>query len=172
MSSVVAKTYADALFQLCKNENCLDEVYEELKVVNSVVDTTLLKFLANPSINKKDKITVVQSSFNGLNVYLVNFFKILVQKNRFLKIKEIKKAFDTAYYEEKGILEAYLYTAIDLSSEQMDQIKQTFEKKYNKQILVHLIKDESLIAGVKVKINDDVYDNTLVNQLRLLKEKV
>lgn len=172
MSDVITKSYADALFQVGKSENCLDKIYEDYLVVEQVVTKDFLKLFSNPKMNKNEKLELIQNVFKDMNVYLIHFFKILVQKNRFLKVLEIKKQFNEFYYEENGILEAIVYSAVELNEDQILNIKKTFEQKYNKEILIHFIKDESLIAGLKVKIKDDVYDNTLVNQLRRLKEKI
>lgn len=172
MSDVITKSYADALFQVGKSENCLEKIYEDYIVVEQVVNKDFLRLFSNPKMNKNEKLELIQTVFKDMNIYLIHFFKILVKKNRFLKVLDIKKQFNKFYYEENGILEASVYSAVELNEDQILNIKNTFEKKYSKKILIHFIKDESLIAGLKVKINDDVYDNTLVNQLRRLKEKI
>ncbi len=172
MSDIITKSYADALFQVGKSENCLEKIYEDYLIVEQVINKDFLRLFSNPKMNKNDKLELIQTVFKDMNIYLIHFFKILVKKNRFLKVLEIKQQFNEFYYEENGILEASVYSAVELNEDQILNIKKTFEKKYNKEILIHFIKDESLIAGLKVKIKDDVYDNTLVNQLRRLKEKI
>ncbi len=172
MSDIITKSYADALFQVGKSENCLEKIYEDYLIVEQVINKDFLRLFSNPKMNKNDKLELIQTVFKDMNIYLIHFFKILVKKNRFLKVLEIKQQFNEFYYEENGILEASVYSAVELNEDQIINIKKTFEKKYNKEILIHFIKDESLIAGLKVKIKDDVYDNTLVNQLRRLKEKI
>ncbi len=172
MSDIITKSYADALFQVGKSENCLEKIYEDYLIVEQVINKDFLRLFSNPKMNKNDKLELIQTVFKDMNIYLIHFFKILVKKNRFLKVLEIKQQFNEFYYEENGILEASVYSAVELNGDQILNIKKTFEKKYNKEILIHFIKDESLIAGLKVKIKDDVYDNTLVNKLRRLKEKI
>ncbi len=172
MSDIITKSYADALFQVGKSENCLEKIYEDYLIVEQVINKDFLRLFSNPKMNKNDKLELIQTVFKDMNIYLIHFFKILVKKNRFLKVLEIKQQFNEFYYEENGILEASVYSAVELNEDQILNIKKTFEKKYNKEILIHFIKDESLIAGLKVKIKDDVYDNTLVNKLRRLKEKI
>lgn len=172
MSDIVIKSYADALFQVGKSENCLDKIYEEYTLINTTLSYDFLRLFSNPKISKNEKLQLVQTTFKDSNIYLLHFFQILVKKNQFLKVLEIYNQFKQCYYEEKGILEALVYSAVELDKSQIQNIKHTFEKKYNKEILIQFIKDESLIAGLKVKIKDDVYDNTLVNQLKRLKEKI
>ena len=55
----VAKRYAVALFQIAKEQNLINQLEEELRIVNEVFtnDNELLSFLAHPKMTKDAKST-------------------------------------------------------------------------------------------------------------------
>lgn len=58
----------------------------------------------------------------------------------------------------------------DLSSESIDSLKVLFSSMYNRPIQVIAKMDPSLIAGIQVKVGDDVYDASIVAHLKKISE--
>ena len=61
-----------------------------------------------------------------------------------------------------------MYSAIELSKSQQDEILAKLSAKLNKNILPVWETDESIIAGITVKIDDNVLDMSLKNRLEKL----
>lgn len=172
MASLVAKNYSDALFELAEETNCLDDVKSDLVVIADVLKTNneFKKVMCHPSIEKKDKKEVLIKVFDGMNHLVSNFVQLLVDKNRFMAFNDICEEFIKHYNEVKNIEIAKVYSAKALSSDELEKIKAMLEKKTNKTIELKTYVDESLIAGVKVKIKDEVLDNTVINRLTKMKD--
>ncbi len=58
----VAGRYAVALFQIAKEQNLINQLEEELRIVNEVFtnDNELLSFLAHPKMTRDAKRTLLQ----------------------------------------------------------------------------------------------------------------
>lgn len=67
---------------------------------------------------------------------------------------------------------AVVATAGGLSAESLHTIEANFSKIYNRSIKAETVNDDSLIAGVRVRIADDVYDASIVGHLNRLAEAV
>ena len=67
---------------------------------------------------------------------------------------------------------AVVYTPSTLSDDTLKAVETTFTNHYNRPISAVLQQDDSLIAGVRVRIGDDVYDASVAGRLQRLAENV
>ena len=59
-------------------------------------------------------------------------------------------------------------TALEAST--LESLKETFSKRYDRPIHVKTKIDPSLIAGIRVKIGDDVFDASIAERLKRISE--
>ncbi|MGC6424374.1 MAG: F0F1 ATP synthase subunit delta [Lentimonas sp.] len=103
------------------------------------------------------------------------------------KVGEVLTAFKQAKHRHHlTVLKTYLFcirrevalqTAVvatpgALSDAALKQIEANFTSVYNRPITAVTTKDESLIAGVRVRVGDDVYDASVAGRLQRLAENV
>lgn len=67
---------------------------------------------------------------------------------------------------------AVVSTPATLSEESLKFIEAYFTKQYGRPINAVLEKDDTLIAGVRVRVGDDVYDGSVAGHLQRLAENV
>ena len=72
--------------------------------------------------------------------------------------------------ERKNTLNGIVKTTVPLSKEEFEKLISTLEKKYNKNIILEQIIDESILGGIYVRVNNDVIDGTVKSKLEELKE--
>ena len=80
----------------------------------------------------------------------------------------ILKTFLSHIRREVALQTAVVYTPTALSAQTLEEIKKQFTQKYNRSIDVITEQDDSLIAGIRVRIGDDVYDASLTGRLKQL----
>mgnify|MGYP002732341677 FL=1 len=76
-------TYAQALYDLAKEEGLGKTILEELKVLEKVFaeNPQYSKLLSTPDIPKKERCGVLDEAFRGkVDPYVLNFLKILTEK--------------------------------------------------------------------------------------------
>ena len=175
MAGIAAKSYCDALFEIAKEEAKLERYKEQLCMVTEtfVSDEKFKAVMNHPKISKEKKkellCAIYQSSIDSL---LMNFLKLLVDKGRFMLLHDITKEFVKSYNIEHNIQVVYVKSAARLSTQQIDKLQQTLEQKLDKQVDLVFSIDEELIAGIRVKINDQIIDNSVLSRLTRLKKSV
>lgn len=172
---VIASRYAETLFDLAQEEKSIEKYATDMQLVNEVLSSnpTFVQFFNHVLINDKDKIDLIDKSFKGqIDEYVLNFLKLLITKRRIKYILDICKAFKGLCNECFGIEEGILYTSIDLDAQQIKRIEQAVSTKENKTVNLQVIKDESLIGGIKVVLDNRVIDGSIKNKVELLKREL
>lgn len=174
MAGVVATSYSEALFTLALEENKLGVFCEDLKTIVEILNDNkeLKAIMKHPKIGKNDKKEVLSKVFAGADPYVLNFMKLMVDKSRFSHFEETCKVFLKMYNEHEGIAVAYVQSAVALSEEEKEAIQKMLEKRTNKKIEMRCKVNEDLIAGLRIKIDDDILDNSAATQLAKMKNQV
>ena len=84
----------------------------------------------------------------------------------------ILKTFLNYIRREIALQTAVVATPSSLSAASLKAIEAQLTKAYDRPIHAVLQKDDSLIAGVKVRVGDDVYDASIAGHLQRLAENV
>lgn len=175
MASLGSKSYCDALFSLAQEENNLDSYKEQFTFVSESVanDAQYRAIMSHPKISKEDKKEMLDIIY-GDNIHrtLLNFLKLLVDKGRFQALMDIKKEFVKSYNLANDIQVVYVKSASSLSDTESIQLKDTLEHKLQKKVDFIFSIDTDLMAGISIKINDQVIDNTALGKLHRLKYAV
>jgi len=170
--SKLARRYSIALYELAEEENKFAEYREEVKSLIDVWNENpqLREFLSNQLVSKEDKKSFLDDVFrNKVNDYVLNFMKIIVDKGRAAYLEEILKDFDALGNEKLNIKQGILYTPMDLTKDEVKKIEQAIGQRLKETVYLKVVKDYSLIAGIKVVVNDKIFDNSITYKLTELK---
>lgn len=172
MANEIAGRYAEALFELSKENDQVAERKEEAEIILKEVQTNpdLSGFFRAVQISREEKKELISRCFASFTQETVNFLKLLVDKDRMYYLGPILEEFIEKANEDLGIETATVTSARKLDEEQMDRIRKALETKTGKQ--VHLINriDERLIAGIKVTAGSTVTDVSVARQIEEMKE--
>lgn len=155
------KVYSNAIFQLGIEEHQLDAIHQDLKSCADIFndEPEFLTILSSPIVSNKEKISLLQTAFEGnCNNLVYNFMCLLVEKHRINIISEIQKDFTTQYNKYNNIVQAEVITCIPLSEELRNKIVEKLCKITNKKVSIVETVDKSILGGVVVK-----YDNTIID---------
>lgn len=173
--SRVAIRYSKALFELALQKGKLSEIEKDLLLVKEQIkqNEEFHSFLINPLIQNKSKTDLLINSFkNSVNELTMNFLILTSKKKRSEYLEDIIKNFETLALEHNNIVSAEVFSAVPLSTEQNDQIRENLKTKLGKEVQLNEVVDKSLLGGFIVKIRDSVVDYSLKRQLERLKEKM
>ncbi|TDF93549.1 F0F1 ATP synthase subunit delta [Paenibacillus piri] len=171
--TIVAKRYARALFELAKEQNSIAAVEEELKTVVFVLqeNTDFEKLIKHPGLGIDTKKTLLNNVFEGkLSDITFNTLQLLVEKGREELLDALVNYYVAIASEALGQAQAIVYTPVELSEAELNQISVTFGQLTGKQIRVVSVLDKSLLGGVKVRIGDRLYDGSLSGKLERLEK--
>ncbi len=176
MARVVSKTYGEALFELALEENKLDLIEEQIKLLSETITATpdLVKLLTHPKITKEEKKDVIEKSFKGrFDNDIVGLLEIMVEKERAGELPETIEIFEAQFREYKKIGVAYVTSATALSEKQKKQIEQKLigSTKYESFITEYKV-DKGLIGGMVIRIGDRVADSSIRTKLDNLEKNL
>ena len=184
MARLVSKIYGEALFEFAKENNQLEKMYEEAYDIFQVISNSkeVQDFLISPKVSADEKIKFVKELFinnfwsgkvekvyrvfkldtnKGDNPKIIDFIAIIIRKSRQKELSQILKHFMHLTLNHMNIGEAEVVSAKELSSDKKQALeKKLIESTNYKNFIIDYKVDESLIAGLKIKIDDKVLDKT------------
>lgn len=174
MAGIVAVNYSDALFALAQEENKMEAFKESLVTMDQTFMTMkeLSNVMKHPKISKEDKKKLIDDIFGECDDYVRNFAKLLIDKSRFGNFHDICSSFVALYNDFHHIEVAYIQSAVALNEDQKIRLQQMLEKKTGKHVEMHLRVNEELLAGIKVKMKDEILDNSAATRLEKMKKQV
>ena len=163
--------YAQALFSLKRDSNQVEETQKEVKELMKIIkdNPDFLTLLNAPYIDKEERIAVVDKVFASIDEDIKNLIKVVVENNRSLYLLEIFEDFNSLANEYRGVKEGLVYSAMPISEKEIDKITKKISEIEGCPIELKNIIDPSLIGGVKVVINDHIYDGTLKHHIENMK---
>ena len=167
--SLSSKIYADALKKLYLEGD--KEILAKLNIVEEICNGSqdLNLILKNPTIAIDTKFSIIEEVFSkDLDKKFIDFIKILVEKNRFSEFEEISQAFKNEIDEINNIKHFEIVSAIKLSEDRKNTIKNRLQEKFNKNIVPSWTVDKDIIGGLIIKYDDNIIDNSLKNKLERL----
>lgn len=174
MAKLVSKVYGDALFELAKERDILDTVYEEVLVVKKAFLPEIIKIFNSPQINREEKNIILKNIFEGrISKEFQSFLRTVLDKNRQENYISIFDYFIGLYKEYNNIGIAYIKSAMALSEVQKKNIEEKLisTTKYNKFELNFEV-DESIIGGLIIRIQDRIVDSSIKTKIYNIKKKL
>ena len=173
--TIVAKRYADALFQIAEENDLTSQFIEELNVVKSVFEQNekLSVLLASPSATNKEKTTLIDSAFASVHLHIKNALKIMIERRRSNVILQMIEEFINLYNDKNDITHAVVSSVRELSTEEISNVETTFKALLNKKSLFIENKvDKSLLGGLRIRIGNTIYDGSLSNKLKRIEQNL
>ncbi len=172
----LAKRYSEALLEVAKNRNELDEVFSELcNVVDLLEDSDELKnfkaFLTHPVVPVAEKKDLLKSVFESkLKNDVLNLLYILAEKNKINLLPSILYCFEAEMDKAKNILKVGVVSAIELDSDSVSRLKEKLEQKLHKSVKFEFEVNPDIIAGLVLKIQDKTIDGSMATKLQGFKK--
>jgi len=172
----VARRYAKALLMIGKEDGQAEIYREELDNFSSLVagSKELEQALCNPLYDAAGRKRVLASLIEGLEVskVLSSFLLLLFDKGRIGFIESINEFYGKLADELKGVAQASLVSATELSSDTVEKIRESLSKLTGKDVKLEVKQDSDLIGGIVTRIGDLVLDGSVKTQLLNMRESL
>lgn len=175
MANVVAQTYALSLFEVAQEEKKEELLLSQLEDVCALAQEypQLLQLLSSPMVSKKERVKLIDEDFSGrIDLYLLNFLKVLAEGGRITHLPEIEKEYRELYYLQENIQEVIALTAVPMSQEMQEKLAAKLEKSTGKKILLKNQIDKSLIGGVVLKIGNRQMEDSVKSRLEAVRRQI
>ena len=163
--------YARALLDAAKPNNLENIVFNDMILIGDFIKYSreLKNLIKSPIIKSSHKKSVFNELFsNKIHTLTLNFLNLLADKNREELIPDIINQYKKIFYKEQGIKEVFITTANDLDDKIKQKIEEKISKNMNSKIIAKYNIDRSIKGGIKVQIEDIIYDASISTVLKKL----
>jgi F-type H+-transporting ATPase subunit delta len=169
-----SRPYAEAIFDIAKEEQTLDAWVSDLSVIVSAMQEDEVKILINtPDLSQRNKAEIFTSLFEGeISKKVSNFVLVIGQANRINLLESVLESFKRLVALEKNQKNVMVASSYSLEQDQLDKIQTALQKRTGSEINISTHLDKSLIGGIKISYEDQVIDLSLKNKLEALKAQL
>ncbi len=167
----VATRYAEALLISAKAEGVLSEVAQSFAAVMEITreNKSLTIFMDSPQVRTEEKKELLQKVFGEkIEKILLNFFFLLIDRNRIENTRDIGEVFAELVEADMGIVRAQVVTAIALPDDLAAGLESKLVAFTGKKIILEKKTNPAVLGGVCVTLGDKVLDGTVRTNLDLL----
>ena len=165
----LAGRYAKSLIDLSIEQNQLEAIYSDMKLLASICKTNpdFVAMLRSPIIQADKKGKIIAAITTGrVSALASSFIQLLVNKGRELYLPEITTAFIEQYNKLKNIHKVKITTAMPVG----DEIKQAIISKVNAITGIGTIEletaiKEELIGGFVLETENKLVDGSILREL-------
>jgi F-type H+-transporting ATPase subunit delta len=168
-----ARRYAKALLGLAKVQRAEETVGTALsQVASTLADPELAKVLQLPTLPLKARKDIVEQLVASLSLQppLSNFLRILAENDRLSAVGDIQRAYQHLLEQALGRVRAKVKSAAPLADNEIKALVEAFSQLTKKTIVPVVEIDPTLLGGVVVEVEGQVYDASLKTQLRRMGE--
>ena len=109
---------------------------------------------------------------NSMSVILVEVLKVVIENNDINLLKDIAKNFTLLSKQKLNIAFVEVVSSNEMNSDQKDDITNSLSELIKKKIDINFNVDKNLIGGLKIKVDDTLYDSSLQTKLENAKSKL
>ena len=167
-----AKQLSSVLFECANNANALDEVRDSIFLLDELVRSNidLKSFVQSKRLSQEQKLTilvqVLGSSVHSLVLGIVSFLSGM-QTNK--TISRIKKYYFEQYKNIKNKVSVHAVVSSKIDKEGASIMKEKLDQVLSKDTDLSIEVDESLIGGVKLRIENTYLDASIKSQINNVK---
>ena len=149
-------------------KNGLEEFNSSLKD-----DLSINTFFKSKTVENAEKVSLFEKAVSSsMNVILVEVLKVIIESDDISLLKNVAKHFTLLSKQKLNIAFVEVVSSNEMNSDQKDEISNSLSELINKKIDINFNVDKNLIGGLKIKVDDTLYDSSLQTKLENAKSKL
>ena len=175
-SKTSANRYSLALYELANESNLLSQIEDNSSsFLNLISNNKDFKYLIKDPTASQDILKNIIdkiSEISKLETLFKNFIGFLITKRRFFYVEKILKNFIEICSEKRGEIKAEIKTAKELSTLEIDKIKDGLSSDFKSKIKLNYKQDQSLIGGLVIQVGSTMIDTSIKKKLQQIENKM
>jgi len=168
-----SKRYAQAVFQIAREQNTLDEWKADLKKIADLMENSeFASAMDNPKLPFALKAKLVKETLEPVKPLALNLAYLLIVKNKFKNAAQIAEEFEHLVNEYYGVKHAEIITAVPIESDQQKNLVHRLEVLIKSKIKADFKVDPSILGGVVARVNGGLIDGSVTTKLDMLKNSM
>lgn len=162
--NVVARVYAQALFEVGSESDSLTMLVDELSAVRDVIadlEPELRTFINMPQLPRDEKWQALSAAFQGkVSHDILGLLHVLVDRRREALIADVADEFIQLVDSADGRIHADVVSARPLDDELVAALHEVIERQTRREVILDQRVDPNMIGGVRLSLGDLVVDGT------------
>lgn len=167
----IGSVYGKALLGAAGSKS--SDVIEELAGLSKLVNETpaFRDILDSPRVSEEEKTALLDRTLQGrVSPVLLNFLKVVSEHGRLDCLQDIYRESRRLFNDQQGVVPVVVTTATALDSGELRRVKSDLEKKLGAKVDIQTAIDPSIIGGIVIRMGDKVYDGSVSQRLKSLRE--
>ncbi len=164
----IATTYAQALYDLAKDEQLTEEILTQLQALHAgfAAEPDFVRLLSAPNLSKEERCRILDDSFRGkVHTYVLSFLKLLTEKGYARHFADCCQAYEALYNTDHGILIVQAVTAAELTEDQRRRLTDKLQTITGKKVQLRTKIDPAVLGGIRLDYDGKRVDGTVQNRL-------
>ena len=169
----IAKNYADALYELARDEALDEQIYGQLRGIRELLEAEpeYVRLLSAPNLPKPERLAALDEAFSGrVHTYLLSFLKLLCEQGHIRELPNCLRRCRSRYNEDHGILDLLAISAVPLSEEMRAKLIRRVADLTGKHVELRSKVDPGVLGGLRLEYEGKSLDGTVRQRLDGLKK--
>ncbi len=172
--ATLARPYAEALFQVAVQGDLKQAGVQIDALAEVSANVQLRQFADSPKTTTAQVVDVMTSVLSDkfalpLSDASKNLLRTVIENGRLAALPEIAAQFHVLANANAGVSDAVIYSAFDMSAEQVADVAVSLEKRFGRKLNASVQVQSDLIGGIRVVVGDEVLDTSIKARLEQMK---
>lgn len=173
--SIVARSYAAALFEVGERQNLHDSFVAALEALDAAQQSSpqLRLFLTSPKIDSNAKKVTLRKALEGrAHALFLNFLMILIDKRRQRLLGAVDQEYRLLLDERLGRMHVEVTLARQPEQDAREELTKRLSQSLGRQVVPHLTVNPEILGGIIVRFGDRVLDGSLRRRMLSLRRRL
>ena len=169
----VGSVYGESLYELAREESLGKLIGEQIAVLQDAFrqEPDFVRLLSSPNLTKAERCQILDDSFRGkAHAYVLNFLKILTEKNYIRYFSDCCDAYTARYNQDNDILTVTAVTAVALSPAQTEKLTEKLSRITGKTIDLKNRIEAAVLGGMRLDYDGQRLDDTVSHRLDAIRD--
>ncbi len=171
----LSKEYAAALFALAGEQNCEEEFFSALQLLQKEFDAApeYAQILSAPNVPAKERCALLDQAFaETVPEYVLSLVKLMCEKGHIRLLGDCAKEYEFLYQAFSRTSSARVVSAVELTEDEKKVLQAKLETISKRKVTAQYEIDSALMGGLVIYMDDTVIDGSLRTKLKELKEVI
>ncbi len=172
--ATIARPYAEALMKASANGDAVALSAEIGALAQVAADPGMRQFADDPKAQAAEVLDVLASiaktpSGASPGDSAKNLVRMVIENGRLAALPEIARQFQALVDARSGTSQAIIESAFPIDASQLAEVKTVMERRFLRNLDVHVVLKPELIGGIRVVVGDEVLDTSIRARLEQMK---
>jgi F-type H+-transporting ATPase subunit delta len=171
--TVSSKRYAQAIFQIAREKNELEQWQGILQQIKALVQSQqLVDVMEDPRLHFEQKSKILTELIGKTSPMALNFMYLLILKNRFKQASQIAEQYELLLDESRGTRRATVITSMEIGEPSRNKLARDLEAIVGNKLKIEFSVDPEIIGGFVARFDGTLLDGSVKHRLDALRNKL